>query len=537
MLKCFSEFCHNTSLKGIPRAVKAENTYFRCLWITAVLGFSVACTLQLGFLLEDFFSYPTNTNVYTRQIDTFNSSILQVHTLCGLRPAVRNIVDVDRFVETLQNKTRCVVNCSESAIHQLRRLEEQLLQPQGYYQFFGKEGVGNSGFEIKELFLSCFIRELKAGSSRNTPCAERVNITKVVHPSFHDCYRLEMPRSEFPHFLPLGITLDLFIDNLGEPPFKVFNPSEEYTQSAGVVFSIEESDTMPFTTLAETIAAPGMHTNIQYRLREYKSLPHPYGNCVSDEDIDMSKFPDFSWQGRIKYTQSACLRLCDTYSIREKCGCTNVDSSHGLVEATEEHPYCGNASLSIEELLRFEQCLYDQSVRIMAHCQQECQTACYRREFDQQVSSANWPLNAFHNPFYERYVTNGVLKRRFSQAEISLSKNSIGSKNQSDLDDKIQKANLIKSNFLKLSTDLHSFRVGIMEDTAKYNVASLMSQLGGLLNLWSGITVYLFVELLELGIRLGIAWFGRGARKVEVQEYNKSCDDAIKNMDPNSKPK
>ena len=534
LLKCLSQFCHNTSLKGIPRAAKAETTYFKYIWITAVLGFSLACALQLALLLVDFFSYPTNTNVSSKNMDTFHSNVLQAHTLCFLRPTFLAITDTTRFMEIVSKKIQCV-NCSETTINQRQRLKQHLLSPQGYYQYVGKEGVSDSRFEIEEILLSCHIRILTAGSSRNTPCGRRVNITKVVHPSFYNCFRLQLPRPEYPHFLPLGITLDLFINNLGEAPYKVFSPPEEYTQSAGVVFSIEELDAMPFASLAKTIAAPGMHTDIQYRVQEYKTLPAPYGNCVIDEDIDMSQFPDFSWQSKIKYSQGACLILCNTYGIRGKCGCTSVDSSHGMVEATEEYPYCANASLSLEDLVRFEGCLFDRSVDIMAHCRQDCQTACHWRDFDQQVSSANWPLKAFHDAFYDRYVTNGTLKSRFVKSEESLSKNNTGCNSQCDMDDKIRKANLIQSNFLKLSTHIHNFRVGRMEDTPKYNIASLMSQLGGLLNLWSGITVYLFVELLELGIRLAIAWFGRGTRKVKVQEQNKSCDDAVKNLDSNGK--
>ena len=490
--------------------------------------------MQLGLLLVDFFSYPTTTNVYTKKTDTFHSNSLQVHTMCGLRPSFRRTLDHERFAEIVKSKIQCA-NCSESMINQRNRLREQLLRPQGYYQYFGKEDVGNSGFDIEEILLSCNVRVLRAGSSMNIPCGERVNTTKMVHPSFYNCYRLQLPRPEYPHFLSLGITLDLFVDNLGEPPYKIFSPQEEFTQSAGVVFSIEEQGSMPFTSLAETIAAPGMHTDIQYRIQEYKTLPAPYGNCMSDEDIDMREYPDFLWQGKIKYTQSACMVVCNTYGIRDKCGCTNVDSSHGLVEATEQYPYCGNASLPIEELVVFESCLYDHSAGILGQCQRKCQTACYWRDFVQEVSSANWPQNAYHDAFYEKYVTNGALKSRFAETEKSLSKNNTECNCQNDLDDKIRKANLIKSNFLKLSTHLEKFRVGLMEDTPKYTAASVISQLGGLLNLWSGITVYLFVELLELGIRLGIAWFGRGACKVKVQEYNKSYDDAAKNLDSGAK--
>ena len=403
-------------------------------------------------------------------------------------------------MEIVSNKIQCV-NCSETTINQRLRLGEHLLSPQGYYQYLGKEAVSDSGFEIEEILLSCHIRILTAGSSRNTPCGRRVNITKMVHPSFYNCLRLQLPRPEYPHFLPLGITLDLFIDNLGEPPYKDFSPPEEYTQSAGVVLSIGELEEIPFTSLAETIAAPGMHTDIQYRIQEYKTLPDPYGDCVIHEDIDTNQFPDFSWQGRIKYSQAACSILCNTYGIRDKCGCTSVDSSHGMVDATEEYPYCANASLPIEDLERFEECLFNRSVEIMVHCREKCQTACCWREFDQQVSSANWPLNAFHEAFYDRYVTNGTLKSRFAKAEESLSKNNTGC--NSRCDDKIRKANLIQSNFLKLSTHLNNFRVERMEDTPKYNIASLMSQLGGLLNLWSGITVYLFVETPGTGYSLG----------------------------------
>ena len=518
--KHLSEFCHKTSLKGVPRAAKADTVYFRFLWVIAVFSFSAVCVTQFCFLFLDYFSYPTNTRVYTEKSNTFVNSISPVHTVCNLRPSLQSGQDSEHYYQVVRNLTQCL-NCSENSQLQRKRLSNLLLRPQGYYQYIGKELATEIGVDEEDMLLSCSIRVLTAGSYRNIPCAWRINVTKILHPSYYKCYRRQIPPAKFPHFLPHGISLDLFIDNFMDTSYKMFSPREEYTQSAGVILSIEDENTMPFTSPSHTLAAPGMHTDIRYRINEITSLPYPYGDCDAGTVIDLSQYPDFAWKGKIKKTQEACLILCNTYRIRDICGCTNVDASHGLVDATEKYPYCANASLGIEDLLKFEQCLYEDNVNIMVHCEKKCQAACHSVDFEQQVSIAKWPLHSFHNAFYKTYVTHGTLKYRFAVAEKLWSKNKTGCTDQCDQEDKNQwKATLIQSNFLKLSTHLYSLRKGIMQENPKYTMASVVSQLGGLLNLWCGLTVYFVIEILELGIRLGISWLSKGTNKTKVKEYN-----------------
>ena len=57
---------------------------------------------------------------------------------------------------------------------------------------------------------------------------------------------------------------------------------------------------------------------------------------------------------------------------------------------------------------------------------------------------------------------------------------------------------LIEDNFAMVSLLMKSQQVDILEDIPKYSWTSVMSSLGGILNLYSGITMIIALEILEL---------------------------------------
>ncbi len=50
-----------TSIKGVPRAVKAESHFRRCFWILVVVIQFLAAALTVWYLLSNYFNYPVVT--------------------------------------------------------------------------------------------------------------------------------------------------------------------------------------------------------------------------------------------------------------------------------------------------------------------------------------------------------------------------------------------------------------------------------------------------------------------------------------------
>ena len=309
LLKNLKEFCHKTSLKGIPRAAKSETVYFRCLWTTAVLGFFTVCAVQLSTILQDYFAYPTSTTVHNRKLDLFNENILPVHTICSLKPSTKVTVSgrvYPDLVKKMIMMMRCT-NCTEETKSLLEQLHSHLMQPQGYFQYVGPDEARRVGIKLEDMIISCSIKLLQGGRMRNIPCDGRIETTQYVHPEFFNCYEIRMHQAKYPHFLPIGISFDIFLENLDSTAYTTYNSFEDYTQSTGIIFSMSQPGKIPFMYKSHVMVASGTHTQVGYELREFFKLGKPYGNCEDEPDIDPASFLiSSSTQNLTIHCQYAC---------------------------------------------------------------------------------------------------------------------------------------------------------------------------------------------------------------------------------------
>ena len=62
----------------------------------------------------------------------------------------------------------------------------------------------------------------------------------------------------------------------------------------------------------------------------------------------------------------------------------------------------------------------------------------------------------------------------------------------------MDKTTLIEDNFVKITSSLRSMDASVMEDKPLWTLTTLMSQIGGVLNLYSGISLIVVVECMEL---------------------------------------
>ena len=98
-----------------------------------------------------------------------------------------------------------------------------------------------------------------------------------------------------------------------------------------------------------------------------------------------------------------------------------------------------------------------------------------------QISFAEWPSDIFHGDFYDMYIAGRPYEDRYAAL-------------RSDLQTMEQ---LVKKNFLSAHI-IGQVNVQEYRDTPKLTRASFYSQLGATMNLWAGITVVVFVEMIEL---------------------------------------
>ena len=136
-----------------------------------------------------------------------------------------------------------------------------------------------------------------------------------------------------------------------------------------------------------------------------------------------------------------------------------------------------------------------------------------------QLSQTSWPSHTIHQNFYDMYIAN----RSYESHYRALFEQANDSSRREELFKKVTK------HFLAVHVYWENLAAFEMQDKPQLTPTSFMSQLGGALNLWAGITVVVIIELVELCYEVVAGWFSRNCIKkqstpahgCELQEVRK----------------
>ena len=127
----------------------------------------------------------------------------------------------------------------------------------------------------------------------------------------------------------------------------------------------------------------------------------------------------------------------------------------------------------------------------------DCPIPCSETYYDTSVSSSQWPNPLYHLSFYKQYIQNNVhYGSKFSTYEEILK----NAENQTDEETikQIKSLRLIEDNFLEVLITFSEETIQEFTDSAAITWDTLVANLGGSFNLWLGICVPTFAEIIEL---------------------------------------
>ena len=111
------------------------------------------------------------------------------------------------------------------------------------------------------------------------------------------------------------------------------------------------------------------------------------------------------------------------------------------------------------------------------------------------ATTSQWPLINQYNSFWEKVIAPSSFATKF---ETLLNR----CENESMISKEIYKRQLIQDNFVKLEFTLDLNGHVELVEVPMYSIFSVVGTLGGTLNLWNGITVLFFVELMKMMINI-----------------------------------
>ena len=117
-----------------------------------------------------------------------------------------------------------------------------------------------------------------------------------------------------------------------------------------------------------------------------------------------------------------------------------------------------------------------------------------------QSSQTTWPGRAIHQNFYDLYIAG----RSYEEHYRALFEQATNSRKRRDLYDEIT------DHFMAVHVYVEALTALDIRDKPQLTATSFLSQLGGALNLWAGITVVVVVEVIEFCYEVVLERFNRG---------------------------
>ncbi|XP_077988552.1 epithelial sodium channel subunit alpha-like [Glandiceps talaboti] len=319
------------------------------------------------------------------------------------------------------------------------------------------------GHQLKDLLVNCQWNGVKCSPS---------NFTSFLSSMYGNCFTFNSGRNNSkisstnyagPHY---GLGLTMFIEQ--------DQYLEEFSDTAGVRIVVHDQNVIPFPEDNGFDVEPGKSVSIGVRREEITREPWPYSNCVLSSDTLEAYANVFTKIFGTNYTLESCMKSCYINRVVEECGCID-----GLYPSPSEDVnlsvcrYDNMTDFKCKERIDLE--YQTQSPSMKCDCPHPCHSVSYRTEY----SSALWPTDNTVD-----YLNAMLSKRNYRLHEMVEMATATGE-------------DLVRHNMVKLRIYYQDLNYQIVTHSADYRVADLMSDIGGQLGLWIGLSILTLAELIE----------------------------------------
>ena len=417
-------------------------------------------------------------------------------TLCNQK-AFSSGADLTRYDAHLRRLSKFCNDTKDD--DDTRTLCRSLKSNSGFFQTEGARKMTQSGHNLTDFVIDCQLLVISGVWLDKTPCENYVQLMLLSSARYFNCYRLDFNNFTFVSRVGLlaGVSLVLHLDNHVSHRLTTHRsraPVTRYSQlhgiddiqSMGAILTAHHPSpqSFPFPSLDGTRLAPGFSTGIHLRIRQRERLKSPYGKCVDSASQSYGYF-------------KSCMAQCVSAQIEARCNCIDVNWLE-RVDSVEHWRFCENVnSRSVSEIRVKRQCATDTANKVVLEgCFGTCLQPCIETNYLHDVTESKWPNPLNLNKFYTKFIAQRSFESKFDSIKSALSCKNDCSTLQS------QAKRKIAENFLEVSYHLSDHRYMRMRDVPMTSIADVCSKVGGILNLYSGLTVIVVLEIVELFYRL-----------------------------------
>ena len=303
----------------------------------------------------------------------------------------------------------------------------------------------------------------------------------------------------------------------------------------GLRIWVHDNKERPFPGDNSIIVSPGYHSFVGFEKKQVVRQTPPYGKCIElteEQHRDKSFYAD-----QFIYSQTACHKTCKQIHAMLFCGCC-LESYPCL-----QIPSKINSTYQAEQLQDISVCNVTEAAenctqqntgsKFLEECQSECHPPCSSTHYHLSLSASKWPpqnplvvtkheLTGNDDGFYEEelfypsqtddnigYTCNrvGRLCRTSRDLEWYWAPFAGGT-----ADHMYRAENLLSyidytTNHVKVTVYPTTLEVTKEVTTPKYDWVGFLSNIGGVMGLFTGFSVLSFLEIVELLFDLGACLF------------------------------
>ena len=537
-------FAECTTMHGVPRIIKAHSLPARIFWAVICIGAFVMFFWQTAILMQRYLSYPKKVNMEIIQkpvpfpaVTVCNTDFLDVQVVNLLEKMLihnQNISDItdiidndtwlNRFYDAYNSFLEYAVLFLNIYIMNVGDLENSLddmLEVNsrlGMTANMGQDLASRAGVKLEDFIISC--------QFMSYDCQINTSFIKVFDPYYYNCFTFQpetlvTTRNTRLQGVEYGLSLLLFTGSAGQfhydqgdefmviPGFMESNSALSSGRSARLV--VHSPGTRPQPTFDGFDIAQGFSVTIGVKGRENVRIGYPHGNCTPHETRlkgeDSSVF---------NYTLIQCQNECIQSKIMKTCGC--VDNRITEPEDKENLPYCFElpqlGEKCVGNLSTFGPVIMDEScLKLMVdwkrrfNCRKEllenitikdpgalddcevCHPPCHDIIYDTSYSLSTLPdTNSKEASDY--YLKLDYFAETFSPTKKKLLMDLHG-ENFTDI---------VYRHVSRLNVHISDSNIIKTTEQPDYEAIRLVSDIGGQLGLWIGISVITLFEVLQVSI-------------------------------------
>ena len=534
------DFAEETTLHGLPKVIKSKSTCKRVVWLVLFTCSLIALLLQASELLGQFASFRKSVSINVDQsavefpaVTICSENGVRLHIKEAVARQIKgydlldafntthynmfNSIKVDQFKQSDCVSPECVfireylkwfsntIKTAATFSYLAYKLDGYLLAAN-----LGVNVTSSAGVRLQDMLYVCEYN------------GEQCDVDDFVlsrHPRHLLCYTFKKEttakfgqqrglRLVLKH-LPMSALLKKVNGLLG---------MGSVDRSPGFRVSVHPRESLPFSEDAGSVYSPGVSASLGFTKTVYERIGKPYGNCTDKPALS---------KNNKRYTSLSCLAEYQQDIARSRCNCTDISLPHTECEL-HLYPYCrtlrlpeecnSNASFwnqvnfyrqetlslvpdicrkPVQDLFERIECMNKASSIAYTQIAEQnsdvnCYPPCKQIKYEVRDSEKVWPsYDGFYQTLAQMITDRNSANRGIANVFTYMVRWADNEQSQSAVDG-------FRSRFVQIDVHLRDPEVTTISEHVTYEWYQMLSEFGGLVGLYIGMSVMTLCEMLEL---------------------------------------